>query len=101
MRIGGPPPLGTHGSEVRSRRIENQFRNRSILHPARQAGRVVDLAMAAGLLHRDLHPDILIGRRGADGSAEVFLLDLDRAELRPDLTADARDRMLVRMARYF
>jgi 3-deoxy-D-manno-octulosonic acid kinase len=64
------------------------------------AGRAVGLAFSAGLLHRDLHADNLIAR--TDGSrVEVFLLDLDRARLRPPLRPVERDRMLLRMARYF
>ena len=68
----------------------------------REAGRVVQLAMTAGLIHRDLHPDNLVARVDdckPDGVA-VYLLDLDRAELRSQLTTPDRDRMLVRMARY-
>ena len=65
----------------------------------REAGRVVGLALQAGMLHKDLHPDNLVARV-VDGRVEVHLLDLDRAELRPELGRGERDHMLVRMARY-
>ena len=67
------------------------------------AGRAVRLAFAAGLWHPDLHPDNLLARvaegTGA-GDVDVRLLDLDRAELRKDLSVAEQDRMLLRMARY-
>ena len=69
---------------------------RAVVH---EAGRVVGQAFAAGLYHRDLHPDNLIAREGERGP-EVVLLDLDRAELRDELAETARDSMLLRMARY-
>ncbi len=65
----------------------------------RAAGRLVASAFAQGLWHRDLHPDNILARAGADGP-ELRLLDLDRAELRSDLGEADQDRMLVRMARY-
>jgi Lipopolysaccharide kinase (Kdo/WaaP) family len=65
----------------------------------REAGRVTELALAAGLVHRDFHPDNLIARC-RDEHVEVFILDLDRAELRGELSTVERDRMLLRMARY-
>lgn len=72
-----------------------------------EAGRVVRLAFSAGLWHPDLHPDNLLARLPEDGQhcedgqrPEVRLLDLDRAELRKQLTAEEQDRMLLRMARY-
>ena len=65
----------------------------------REAGRVVALAFAAGLVHRDLHPDNLVARV-VDGRGEVHLLDLDRALVRPPLTVADKDSMLLRMARY-
>jgi hypothetical protein len=65
------------------------------------AGRVVHLAFGAGLFHPDLHPDNLLARLPEDGGGpEVRLLDLDRAELRKQLTTEEQDRMLLRMARY-
>ena len=65
------------------------------------AGRVVRLAFGAGLFHPDLHPDNLLARLPEGGKQpEVRLLDLDRAELRKQLTTEEQDRMLLRMARY-
>ena len=75
-------------------------------HPAlraaavRAAGAVVGRAFAAGLHHRDLHPDNLLARSRDDGTVEVVLIDLDRARLVDDLDGSTRDAMLVRMARY-
>lgn len=63
------------------------------------AGVTVARAFAAGLWHRDLHPDNLIARATAKG-VEVLLLDLDRARLVPPLPDARRLGMLVRMARY-
>jgi 3-deoxy-D-manno-octulosonic acid kinase len=66
-----------------------------------EAGRVVRLAFSAGLWHPDLHPDNLLARCPGDGQGpEVRLLDLDRGELRKQLTVAEQDRMLLRMARY-
>jgi tRNA A-37 threonylcarbamoyl transferase component Bud32 len=69
----------------------------------REAGRVTALAMEAGLEHRDFHPDNLVARQvgaGTESRVEVFILDLDRAELHDELSTAARDGMLLRMARY-
>lgn len=66
-----------------------------------EAGRVVRLAFGAGLWHPDLHPDNLLARLPETGRGpELRLLDLDRAELREQLTNEEQDRMLLRMARY-
>lgn len=65
-----------------------------------EAGRVTAAAFAAGLHHRDLHPDNMIARVRRDGAVQVILLDLDRATLEPSLSEERRDGMLVRMARY-
>jgi len=65
-----------------------------------RAGRVAADAFAAGLRHRDLHPDNLIATSMAPDPPAVFLLDLDRARLRPPVTPTARLAMLTRMARY-
>lgn len=66
-----------------------------------EAGRVVRLAFGAGLWHPDLHPDNLLACLTEEGRRpEVRLLDLDRAELRKQLTTAEQDRMLLRMARY-
>lgn len=66
----------------------------------RRAGAVVAQAFDAGLSHRDLHPANLIARAAIDGTVEVVLLDLDRAELLDGLSSARRDAMLVRMARW-
>ena len=63
------------------------------------AGKVIAMALDAGLLHPDLHPDNLVARC-VDGAVEVRLLDLDRARLLEALSREQRDRMLLRMARY-
>ncbi|MFK7742425.1 MAG: lipopolysaccharide kinase InaA family protein [Planctomycetota bacterium] len=67
-------------------------------------GVVVRLAFAAGLRHPDLHPDNVLCRPvdGDSGATKVrsVLVDLDRAELRGELSERARDEMLVRMQRY-
>ncbi len=66
-----------------------------------EAGRVVRLAFGAGLWHPDLHPDNLLARLPEPGQRpEICLLDLDRAELRDELSQGEQDRMLLRMARY-
>jgi tRNA A-37 threonylcarbamoyl transferase component Bud32 len=65
----------------------------------RATGKLVEGAFAAGLWHRDLHPDNILARAGA-GAVELMLIDLDRAEMRASLSQADRDRMLVRMARY-
>ncbi|MGE3172980.1 MAG: lipopolysaccharide kinase InaA family protein [Planctomycetota bacterium] len=59
----------------------------------------IRLAFAAGLRHPDLHPDNVLVSRSGD-KVRAVLVDLDRAELVPVLTAQQRDTMLVRMARY-
>ena len=76
-------------------------------HPAlraaavRAAGALVDRALAAGLIHRDLHADNLIARVGEKGEPELWLLDLDRAKLvEGSVATGQRDAMLLRMARY-
>ncbi|MHC5063573.1 MAG: lipopolysaccharide kinase InaA family protein [Planctomycetota bacterium] len=74
-------------------------------HPEQRAaavrgvGSLVARAFDCGLWHRDLHPDNILARAGAEGP-ELRLIDLDRAELRADLSDEDRDRMLIRMARY-
>lgn len=67
-----------------------------------RAGRVVGAAFAAGLRHRDLHPDNLIATVPREGVAEpsVYLLDLDRARRSPPVSRQTRVLMLARMARY-
>ncbi len=65
----------------------------------RAVGTLVARAFDRGLSHRDLHPDNILARAGAEGP-ELRLIDLDRAELRQDLSEEDRDRMLIRMARY-
>jgi 3-deoxy-D-manno-octulosonic acid kinase len=66
---------------------------------AAAVGDVVQRAFAAGLQHPDLHLDNVLCRL-VDGVVQVVLVDLDRARLRPPLSARQRDTMLVRMARY-
>ncbi|MEZ5962414.1 MAG: lipopolysaccharide kinase InaA family protein [Planctomycetota bacterium] len=64
-----------------------------------RAGAVVAAAFAAGLRHRDLHPDNLVASAGETGPV-VHLLDLDRATLRAPVPIPVRLAMLTRMARY-
>lgn len=64
-----------------------------------RAGAVVADAFAAGLRHRDLHPDNLVASVGPVGPV-VHLLDLDRATLREPVPEAMRLAMLTRMARY-
>jgi 3-deoxy-D-manno-octulosonic acid kinase len=67
---------------------------------AEAVGSVLRLAFAAGLHHPDLHADnVLCCARG--DRVRVVLVDLDRASLVRPLRERARDRMLVRMQRYF
>lgn len=67
---------------------------------AEAVGSVLRLAFAAGLHHPDLHADnVLCCRRG--DRVRVVLVDLDRASLAAPLRERVRDRMLVRMQRYF
>lgn len=92
----------------------------------RQAGVLVQRSLRAGLEHPDLHPDNLLvavgefsrsgervdgggggaggdadPRQGAPESPKPLLIDLDRAQVhRQPVGPEARDRMLLRFARY-
>ncbi len=59
----------------------------------------VRLAFEAGLVHRDLHPDNVLVTRHGD-KVRAALVDLDRATFLKPLPQQAKDEMLVRMARY-
>jgi len=65
----------------------------------REAGRVTRLAFEAGLDHVDLHPDNMLVSEESAGVV-VRLIDLDRAEIRREVSPAMRDRMLLRLARY-
>ena len=66
-----------------------------------RTGALVADAFAAGLQHRDLHPDNVVASVQADGGVRVWLLDLDRASLAAGpLSRRDTDKMLLRMARY-
>ncbi len=67
-----------------------------------RAGQVVAAAFAAGLRHRDLHPDNLIATAPAGGDAlpRVLMLVLDRALVAAPITLAMQLAMLTRMARY-
>lgn len=67
-----------------------------------RAGQAVAAAFAAGLRHRDLHPDNLIATPPAKGDTlpRVLLLDLDRALVAAPITLAMQLAMLTRMARY-
>ncbi|MGE0142124.1 MAG: lipopolysaccharide kinase InaA family protein [Planctomycetota bacterium] len=73
-----------------------QSRGRAV----RAAGAAVRKAFAAGLHHRDLHPDNVLVASLADGSLDVRLIDFDRARLVADLPTPVREAMLVRFARW-
>ena len=65
-----------------------------------RAGAVVQAAFAAGLRHRDLHPDNFVVTAATADPPAVFLLDLDRARLGAPVRTPVRLAMLTRMARY-
>lgn len=68
-------------------------------HAAEAVGVVLRLAFAAGLVHPDLHPDNVLCREQGD-KVRAVLVDLDRAQRRPQVTPRQRDAMLARMQRY-
>ena len=65
---------------------------------ARAAGKAVRLLHDAGGLHADLHIKNLLIREDAR-SAEVIVVDLDRAEIRDPMPAQRRMRELMRLYR--
>jgi len=62
-------------------------------------GTLLRLAFAAGLRHPDLHLDNVLCQRAGE-RVRAVLVDLDRATVRPPLTAAEQDRMLVRLLRH-
>ena len=64
----------------------------------RAAGRAVGLAHRAGLDHPDLQYRNLFVRPLADGGWDAFLLDLDRAQIRPGVAGNGK-KNLARLER--
>lgn len=64
----------------------------------RELGRFLRRLHEAGFLHRDLHLKNLLVRESEP--PELYVLDLDRGELRADLGAALRVRMLARLWRW-
>lgn len=62
-------------------------------------GTLLRLAFAAGLHHPDLHLDNVLCQRAGE-RVRAVLVDLDRATVRPPLSAAEQDSMLVRLLRH-